>query len=725
MITPEELVSRIQAYDEQADAEVLLKAYDYAQEKHSKQIRSSGEPYFSHPLAVAGILAEMRLDTASIITALLHDVVEDTEASIEEVEKLFGPSISKLVDGVTKLTKLEHQSDDTSQAENFRKLVLAMSKDIRVLLVKLADRLHNMRTLHFIKNPLKRARIARETLEIYAPLAERIGIQKMKDELQDLAFQVLNPEARESILNRLSFLNKERGDLIEKIIKEIEENFKDNSLQNFVVQGRQKSAYSMWEKMQKKNVTFEQISDIMAFRVIVEKIEDCYQALGIAHSSYSVVPGRFKDYISTPKKNGYRSIHTAVIGPFQHKIEMQIRTFDMHEIAELGVAAHWGYKQSHEPGKHKDYEWIREILDIMENAQKPEEFLEHTKLELFQDQVFCFTPKGVLISLPVGATPVDFAYAVHSQLGDRCVGVKINGRMMPLRTVLENGDQVEILTSKTQMPSPAWERFVVTGKAKARIRKFIRTQQKDQYISLGKAMIQKLFREEGYDFTEKAIDGVLTKLKLPKAEDVYANIGSGILSAREVFHAIFPGHKTKVKDLEQLKDDIHMGSEPDKDSQKSGTRKRHALPLKGLIPDMAYHFAKCCHPLPGDRIVGIITTGKGVTIHTIDCDTLENYTNVPERWIDVEWDKKQIENIGFVGRIVISVANQVGNLGTLSTIIGKNGGNITNIKIVNRSVDFFDILIDVVVPDNRVLSNIMAALRATPIITSVERMRGK
>src|SRR5579864_4495338 len=522
-----ELVELVKSYDPKADEGALNRAYVYSMKAHGAQLRASGDPYFSHPVEVAGLLAQMKLDSASIVTGLLHDTVEDTVATLDDIERLFGPEITRLVDGVTKLSRIELQSDQTRQAENFRKLVLAMSEDIRVLLVKLADRLHNMRTLRFIKDADKRRRIARETMEIYAPLAERIGMHEMKDQLEDLAFSELHPEARQSIIARLAFLREKGGDLVSRVIAELKDVLKQHGVEAQVT-GREKSPYSIWRKMQRKNVGFEQLSDIMAFRVAVENVEQCYQTLGVLHSQYPVVPGRFKDYISTPKPNQYRSLHTAVIGPERQRIEIQIRTPEMHEVAELRVAAHWVYKQGAPKTEGRQYRWLRELLDIIEHAPDPQEFLEHTKLEMFQDQVFCFTPKGDLIELPRGATAVDFAYAVHSQIGDTCVGAKINGRLVPLRTTLANGDQVDIVTSKAQTPSPTWERFVVTGKARARIRRFIRTQQRQQYLDLGKAIVQKAFRQESQEFTEKALEPVLPSFDAETAEDLYVAVGQGL-----------------------------------------------------------------------------------------------------------------------------------------------------------------------------------------------------
>src|SRR5258707_3073588 len=520
MIRQYELVERVRSYDPSADEEALNRAYVFSMKAHGSQERASGDPYFSHPPEVANILTKMKLDGASIITALLHDAVEDTESTLEQIEQLFGKEIARLVDGVTKLSRIELQSDNSKHAENFRKLVLAMSADIRVLLVKLADRLHNMQTLHYIRDLEKRKRIALETMEIYAPLAERMGIQHIKDELEDLAFGVLNPEGKESITQRLKFLREQGGDVIGRVIAELKRVLAEQGVEA-TISGREKSPYSIWRKMQRKNIGFEQLSDIMAFRIVVEDVGKCYQALGVLHGRYSMVPGRFKDYISTPKPNGYRSLHTGIIGPERQRIELQIRTRDMHDVAEFGVAAHWRYKQDVERVDGKQYRWLRELLDILEHASGPEEFLEHTKLEMFQDQVFCFTPKGDLIALPRGATPVDFAYAVHSQIGDTCVGSKINGRLVPLRTQLANGDQVDIVTSKAQTPSPTWERFVVTGKARARIRRFVRTHQREQYHDLGKAILSKAFRHDGHDLAETQLEPVLKNFNSATVADIF------------------------------------------------------------------------------------------------------------------------------------------------------------------------------------------------------------
>ncbi|PPR62265.1 MAG: GTP pyrophosphokinase rsh [Alphaproteobacteria bacterium MarineAlpha4_Bin2] len=716
MMRQYQLVEKVRSYDPGADEDALNRAYVFSMKAHGRQQRASGDPYFSHPVEVAGILSEKKLDTASIVTGLLHDTVEDTVATLGDIERLFGDEVSRLVDGVTKLGQLELQSDQTKQAENFRKLLLAMSEDIRVLLVKLADRLHNMRTLSYICNPGKRARIARETMDIYAPLAERIGIRDWKDELEDLAFEQLNADARLSIINRLGFL-RERGDgLIIRVVDELEKTLAEEGVQAVVI-GREKKPYSIWRKMQRRDVEFEQLSDIVAFRIIVEDVEASYRALGIIHSRYQVVPGHFKDYMSIPKSNGYRSIHSGVMGPQSQRIEVQIRTQEMHEVAELGVAAHWQYKQG-EPAASKDgmqYRWLRELLEILEHAAEPEEFLEHTKLEMFADQVFCFSPKGDLFVLPFNSTPVDFAYAVHTDIGNTCVAAKINGRIMPLRTRLKNGDQVEITISKAQTPAPAWEAFVASGKARACIRRFIRSQRVEQYENLGREIVEKAFGREGYELTRKAIKGILKRFDVEHETELHAAVGEGQVSGREVLEAVYPGAKRQV---------FKTGDGSLENEDPKPPKKSHSIPIKGLIPGMAMHFASCCHPLPGDRIVGIVTTGKGVTIHTIDCETLESFQEAPERWLDVSWERDGRESFQHTARIHTILSNSPGSLGTLSTVIGRDGGNISNLKVTNRSLDFFELLVDIEVTDVKQLTDIIAALRASSVIHTVERQRG-
>ncbi|MDP6474052.1 MAG: bifunctional (p)ppGpp synthetase/guanosine-3',5'-bis(diphosphate) 3'-pyrophosphohydrolase [Alphaproteobacteria bacterium] len=715
MIRQYELVERVKAYDPTADEGALNRAYVFSLKAHGAQIRASGDPYFSHPLEVAGILTGLKLDCDTIVTALLHDTVEDTLASLDEIESHFGSPVARLVDGVTKLSQLELQSDQTKHAENFRKFVLAMSKDIRVLLVKLADRLHNMRTLSFIDNDDRRRRIANETMDIYAPLAERIGLQMIKDELEDLAFAEINMDARNSVQARLDFLRREGGDIVPRILEALRGMLAGHHIRAGV-EGREKRLYSIWRKMEDKNIAFEQLSDIVAFRIIVDSDADCYRALGFVHGAYPMVPGKFKDYISTPKPNGYRSLHTSVMGPESQRIEIQIRTREMHEEAELGVAAHWAFKQAEAGSDGKQYRWLRELLDILDNAAGPEDFLEHTKLEMFRDQVFCFTPHGDLITLPRGATPVDFAYAVHSDIGHTCVGAKLNGRLVPLRTRLSNGDQVEIVRSTVPAPSATWEGFLVTGKARAAVRRFIRSKQRKEYETLGRAIAEKTFREMGEPFAEAVIAQALPRLKLKTEVELLVALGQGNLTGKDFGGACFPTRRRPGVASRALS--LMRG--------RSGATKAGdaAIPIRGLEPGVAVHLADCCSPLPGDRIVGIIATGIGVTVHTIDCETLVSFGDTPERWLDLSWDHDEADSSVHVGRLSLVVANEAGSLGELASSIAKSKGNINNLKITSRSAEFFDFLVDVEVQDARHLTDVIAALRAIPCVSSVERARG-
>jgi guanosine-3',5'-bis(diphosphate) 3'-pyrophosphohydrolase len=706
MIRQFELVERLKAYDPNADEDLLNRAYVFSMKAHGSQVRLSGDPFFSHPLEVASLLVDLHLDCYSIVTALLHDTVEDTLATLEEIQELFGPEIANLVDGVTKISLLELQSEKTQQAENFRKLVLAMSTDIRVLLVKLADRLHNMRTLHHIPSAEKRQRIARETMDIYVPLSERMGMQSFKDELENLAFAQLNPEARESVESRLKFLHETTENPVENIMQELKEILNSSHIAAQVT-GREKTPYSIWVKMQSKNIAFEQLSDIMAFRIAVDSVEQCYQVLGVIHRNYSVVPGRFKDFISTPKPNEYQSLHTTVIGPLNHRIEVQIRTHEMHRIAEFGVAAHWQYKQgdTHDGGQ---YDWLRTLLEIMEHATGPEEFLEYTKLEMFRDQVFCFTPKGDLISLPRGASSIDFAYAVHSAVGDHTVSVKINGRQMPLRTILQNGDQVEIITSKTQSPSPTWERYVVTGKARSRIRRFIHSQQRGQFLELGRSILEKGLKNEKKEISDKNLIDAVKCLNYNTIEDLYISIGEGIHTVSDIIAVVYPDDKPSSPVVPPKK-------------VKAASPSSTAISIKGLIEGMTVHYAACCHPLPGDAITGIVTEGKGVTIHTQDCEDLSKFSDI-ERIVEIAWEDDLTQKNRHAGRLKITFLNIPGSLASVSTTISTQGANISNIKVANRTVDFWDVLIDVEVKNVTHLKSVIASLRALSIINSVERV---
>ncbi|MBV8614181.1 MAG: bifunctional (p)ppGpp synthetase/guanosine-3',5'-bis(diphosphate) 3'-pyrophosphohydrolase [Acetobacteraceae bacterium] len=716
-----ELTEKVAAYDPKADLALIDAAYVLAMKAHGAQKRDNGDPYITHPVAVADILAGYRLDTASIVTGLLHDVIEDTPVKLPDVEGRFGREVAGLVDGVTKLNRLELQSDRTKQAENFRKLVLAMSRDIRVLLVKLADRLHNMRTIHFIACPDRRKRIARETMEIYAPLAERIGMEGVKCELQTLAFAQLEPEAFETIQARLNFLRGQGADVIEDVREELRKVCEHAGIHVLGVTGREKSLFSIWEKMQQRNVAFEQLSDIMAFRIVVPSKEACYAALGAVHSAYPVIAGRFKDYISTPKANGYQSLHTGVTlrAPRNQKIEVQIRTQEMNEVAEAGVAAHWLYKQHDlSAGDLHQFRWVQDLLEILENSSAPDEFLENTKLELYGDQVFCFTPKGQLIQLPRGATPVDFAYAVHSQVGDACVGAKVNGRLMPLRYQLQNGDQVEIMTARGGTPSPQWERFVVTGKARARVRRFIHQQQRQEHLDRGRAELAKSFRQAGVDGSEKALEPALKTLRLSSMDELHIAVGNGTLGPKDVVHAAYPELRQAARAPRVVP------TLPPRPAGRGDSRRDSLMPITGLVPGMAYYFAGCCHPVPGDPIVGIITTGKGVTIHARDCQTLGSFSATPERFIEVGWNLEASGAGGHAARVSVIAANEPSTLADLTNAVAKHEGAVANLRILNRQQDFVEILADVEVRDLLHLSKVIAGLRGVATIKSVERARG-
>ena len=722
-VRPFKLTEKVLAYDPAADAGMIDAAYDVAAAAHGSQTRDNGDPYISHPLAVADILAGLRLDQHSIITGLLHDTIEDTGLTLPQISTRFGADVAGLVDGVTKLTRLELQSDRTKQAENFRKLVLAMSRDIRVLLVKLADRLHNMRTLHYAKGADRRKRIARETMEIYAPLAERIGMDAVKTELQTLSFAQLDPEAYDTIHARLSFLRGQGADVIDAVSAQLRAVCEAAGVQVIEITGREKSPYSIWEKMQRRNVTFEQLSDIMAFRVVVPSKDACYVALGAVHSAFPVITGRFKDYISTPKSNGYQSIHTGVTlrQPHNQKIEVQIRTPDMALVADKGVAAHWVYKSDGSGGAALDdgekLPWVRDLLEILENSIAGEDFLENTKLELYQDQVFCFTPKGQLIQLPRGATPVDFAYAVHSQVGDTCVGARINGRLLPLRHELQNGDQVEVLTARGGTPSPHWEKFVVTGKARARIRRYVHAQQREQHVADGRAALAKAFRQDGLDGSEKMLEPACKTLKYATVEDLYAAVGGSHVGPRDVVHAAYPELARQAPRGPRLVPEL-----PPRAARHTETRGK-GMAISGLLANMAVHYAGCCHPLPGDRITGIVTTGKGVTIHTKDCQMLESFAATPERFIDVEWDGKEADGVPHLGRVSVIAANAPGALATVANAVAKQEGSVVNLKIANRQQDFLEVIVDVEVRDVRHLTNIIAGLRAAAGVAEAERAR--
>ncbi|MDX2050288.1 MAG: bifunctional (p)ppGpp synthetase/guanosine-3',5'-bis(diphosphate) 3'-pyrophosphohydrolase [Rickettsiaceae bacterium] len=703
----EKLFEIINSCPHNYDINLINKSIDLASEYHKGQKRASGEDYITHPIAVAEIVASMNLDTDSIITAILHDTVEDTRLTPEMIETIFGKDVANLVRGVTKLNRLKFKSDQIKQAENFRKLLIAMSEDIRVLIVKLSDRLHNMRTINYIENQAKRQKIAIETMEIYAPLAERIGMHQCKTELQDIAFDVIYPNVRDSILRRLNEIALDGQELIENIIDELKSHFEKANIKTEVM-GRQKTPYSIWMKMNQKNVGFDQLSDIIAFRIIVDKLEDCYHALGIIHSKYKMVPDHFQDFISTPKNNGYQSIHTVVIGPFQQRIEVQIRTRSMHDIAEYGVAAHWRYKQQYSAPDGKQFRWIRELLYILDQAKDPEEFISHTKLEMYYDQVFCFTPKGKLIVLPKGATAIDFAYGIHTEVGNHCSGVKVNGQLMPLKTILKNGDQVEILTSKTQTPNKSWEAYAVTGRAKSEIRKYMRQQSIEQFACLGRDMLQKALNSASINLNDIDLNIAVKKFGKSSKEDLFCAIGDGNVSRDEVVKLY---NSTGKHDINPFSLFNFSKSEV----------KQESVSIKGLISGMAIHYAGCCHPIPGDQILGIIHTGKGVTIHSSECEYLEHLSKNGFDPLPLEWD---YESEGkFIARLSAKLVNEPGSLASISSEFAKNKCNIVNFKIVNKGQDLFEVLVDIEVKNTEHLKEVLISLRNKSEVTEIKRLR--
>jgi len=722
-----DLVERVRSYNPDTNEDLLNRAYVYAMRAHGSQTRASGDPFFSHPLEVAAILTDLKLDDATIVAALLHDTIEDTEATRAEIDQIFGPEIGKLVEGLTKLKRLELVSREAKQAENLRKLLLAVADDVRVLLIKLADRLHNMRTLEFVP-PASRQRIAEETLDIYAPLAGRMGMQGLREELEDLSFRTLDPEAYMVVKQRLDTLAERNRNLIDEIESQLIRNLRDHGL-TAKVYGRRKQPFSIWTKMERKSVGFEQLSDIFGFRVVLPDVESCYRAVGVVHTTWPVVPGRFKDYISTPKQNDYRSIHTTVIGPGNQRVELQIRTEEMHEIAEFGIAAHVFYKEGvgspTELLKRESnaFAWLRRTVGILSESSNPEEFLEHTKLELFHDQVFCFTPKGKLIALPRHANAIDFAYAVHTDVGNSAVGCKINGKFAPLSSELQNGDEVEVLTSQAQSAPPsAWESLAVTGKARAAIRRATRTAVRDQYAGLGRRIVERLFERAKIEYADDKLKGALPRLARGSIEDVLAAVGRGEMKASDVARAVYPDYKEervhRYGARKSLAVRLKLKDPPEP------PRSPSPIPIRGINSDLPIKFAPNGGAVPGDRIVGIVTPGEGITIYPIQSPALKDFEEEPERWLDVRWDVDESNPQRFPARILMNTVNEPGSLAQVATVIAEHDGNIDNISMSRRSPDFTELTIDLEVYDLKHLSAIIAQLRAKAVVARVERVNG-
>jgi len=753
MMRQYELVERVQRYKPDINEALLNKAYVYAMQKHGHQKRASGDPYFSHPLEVAAILTDMHLDEATIAVALLHDTIEDTTATRQEIDDLFGPDIGRLVEGLTKLKKLDLVSKKAAQAENLRKLLLAISEDVRVLLVKLADRLHNMRTLDHVPEE-KRQRIAEETMDIYAPLAGRMGMQDMREELEELAFRHINPGGHKAVTERLADIFERHKGVISDIEAALKTLFEKYGLKAQVT-SRQKKPWSVFRKMESKALSFEQLSDIFAFRVIVDEVEDCYRALCAIHTTWSMVPGRFKDYISTPKQNDYRSIHTTIVGPSRQRVELQIRTWQMHKVAEYGVAAHSIYKDmggkvngaGHAISKETNsYGWLKRTIEVLSEGDNPEEFLENTRLEMFQDQVFCFTPKGRLIALPRGATPIDFAYAVHTDVGDTCVGAKVNGRIMPLMTELKNGDEVEIICSKAQVPPAAWEQVVVTGKARSAIRRATRAAIRKQYSGLGTRILERAFERAGRSFTRDMLKPVLHRLARKDVEDVLAAVGRGELASPDVLRAVYPDFKDervtvappKVREEGwfNLRNAAGMlfqipgrSSRKEKDREKDRAKgegksgKGEPLPIRGVSGDLPVRFAPE-GAVPGDRIVGILQPGSGITIYPIQSPSLTAFDDQPERWIDVRWDIDEDTKERFPARISVTAINEPGSLAEIAQVVAANDANIHTLSMARTAPDFTEMILDLEVWDLKHLNRLLSQLKDTSAVSDARRVNG-
>jgi RelA/SpoT family (p)ppGpp synthetase len=731
MMRQYDLIERVRRYNPNTNEPLLNRAYVYAMKAHGEQKRASGDPYFSHPLEVAAILTDLKLDDATIAAALLHDTIEDTHTTRAEIDELFGPEIGSLVDGLTKLAKLDLVTKEATQAENLRKLLLAIADDVRVLLVKLADRLHNMRTLGHMPADARR-RIAEETIDIYAPLAGRMGMQEMRDELEDMSFRELNPEAFEVVTERLDALEVRNVGLVAEIEQQLARKLADRGIVA-QVKGRRKRAYSIWRKMERKSVGFEQLSDIVGFRVIVKTVAECYQALGIVHTTWPMVPSRFKDYVSTPKQNDYRSIHTTVIGPGNQRVELQIRTAEMDEIAEYGIAAHALYKDG--AGSPTEmlsressaYAWLRRTIELLAEGSNSEEFLEHTKLELFHDQVFCFTPKGKLIALPRSANVIDFAYAVHTDVGNTAVGAKINGKIAPLMSELSNGDEVEIITSKAQTAPPAaWESLVKTGKARAAIRRATRVAVRVQYAGLGRRIVERLCQRAKLTYSDEQLQGALPRLARGSLDEVFSAVGRGEMRAADVARAMFPDYKEEraaaIKQQRRL-DGPWFGFKRTKSVKyQPPGGEVGAIPIRGINSDLPVRFAPNGGAVPGDRIVGILTPGEAITIYPIQSPALKDFEDVPERWLDLRWDVDERVPQRFPARIELKTVNEPGSLAQVAQVIAEHDGNIDNIHMERQSPDFTSLTIDLEVYDLKHLTSIIAQLRAKAIVASAERV---
>ena len=699
-----ELIDKILAYNPHCDTKLIEKAYEFGKSAHEGQFRKSGEPYFNHPVEVAKLLTEIRIDDTSIITALLHDTIEDTGVGYDDVVRAFSPEIAELVNGVTKLTNLQLGSTQSAEVENLRKLLIAVSKDVRVLLVKLADRLHNMRTIKSM-SPDKQRQKARETMDVYAPLAGRMGMQFLREELEDLCFQVLNPTARESILRKFVKLRGEHGDVLPVIMNDIEALLKNAGIEATVT-GREKRPHSIWRKIQNKGEGFERLSDIYAFRIITNSLDDVYRALGAVHTRWAAIPGRFKDYISQPKSNGYRSIHTSVTGRDGKRVEFQIRTSKMHIVAESGIAAHWAYKDGervNNPYKVDPSGWLKQLNEGLVDHDD-EEFIEHFKLEMYSDQVFVFSPKGKVVSLPRGASVIDFAYAIHSNLGNHAVGALVDGQRMPLSTSLRNGQTVHVIRAEAARPHENWAETAKTGRARAAIKRAFKNEKRQHDAELGRSIADVSFSLINKDCTDKALVAAAKATGYANTEDLLVALGLAEITGKKMIAALYPELSHEIeKDVEAI-----------------------ALqPLIGKAPAYSSRPGNCCLPIPGDRIVGLAKKGDGICYHVIDCHELgESEENDDVQWIDLKWPEN-LKGAIYQSRILVTMANDTGVLGRVCTILGENHANIEQIDFCERRIDYYQILIEISVRNTDHLFNIISAISLEKSVTNVKRYRQK
>ena len=706
MLNENLLIDTITKYNPATNKDLINRAFVIAEIAHQNQKRRSGDPYISHPLEVAKILTEYRLDDSTIITALLHDTIEDTKLTLKEVRGEFGDEIARLVDGLTKIGKLDLFTKEAEQAENFRKLILAMSNDVRVLIVKLADRLHNMRTINYLPHD-KQQIIAKETIEVYAPLSGRLGIHSLKEELEELAFDVINPKARKIILDKLLSISSNSNELIDSINADLSSEISRHKI-NFTIEGREKKPFSIWRKMNRKSISLEQLSDIYGFRIIVNSIDDCYRIIGIVHQKWNAIPGRFKDYISTPKINDYQSIHTTILGPDNNRIELQIRTSSMNDLAERGVAAHRNYKDKSIENERQNYPWLDDLLEMLEQGESSQDFFESTKLELFQDQVFCFTPKGRIIALPIGATPIDFAFEVHTDVGMKCIGCRVNGLNSPLYAELDNGDEIEIITDDKSLPPMAWEKIALTGKAKIAIRRINKEKIKNQYAELGKQILDKLLKSSTDAKKIPNMKEFCKKFGLKSSGDLYSKIGRGEITPEAIRKAFL---KMKI-----IKDNNDPSSAGDP------TINAVSIPVRGFDKNIPFKFADNSRVVPGDKIFGVRDGDEGITIYSKQSKNLVKYSENASSFIDLTWDIENNLTERYIARVMIDCKNEVGALAKITRAIGLSNANIENLKLVSRSRDFYKLDIDIGVFHLSHLNLVISSIRKIGVVHRVVRI---